>query len=91
VLVQPELLHHFQQRKEINDYFSNFEKNTKSYIKRFFEQAHAIVAQLLPSGLVDNLRKTLGELSIVIEGEYFSSSEFICLRDIQVTQQRNSW
>ena len=91
MLVQPELLHHFQLRKEINDYFSNFEKNTKSYIKRFFDQANAIVDKLLPSGLVNNLRMTLSELSSVIEGEYFSSSEFICLRDIQVTQQKNSW
>ena len=91
MLIQPELLLHFQRRKEINDYISNFEKNTKCYIKRFFDQAHTIVANLLPSGLVDNLRKTLSELSTVIEGEYFSSSEFICLRDIQVSQQKDSW
>ena len=68
----------------------NFEKNTKAYIKKFFEQAHTIVPNLLPSELVENLRKTMCELFAVIEGEYFSTSEFISLRDIQVTQQRNA-
>jgi len=90
VLIQPELIHHFQQRKEINDYFSNFEKNTKAYIKKFFDQAFCIVTNLLPSELVDNLRKTLSDLSTVIEGADFTPGEFMCLRDIQIMQQKNS-
>jgi hypothetical protein len=82
-------MRHFQQRKEINDYFSNFEKNTKAYLKRFFDEAFCIVVNLLPSEMVDNLRSTLTNLSKIIEGDDFDPSELVCLRDIQVTNQKN--
>jgi len=89
-LIQPELLRHFQKRSEIRHYFANFEKNTKTYIKKFFDQAEDIIQNLLPSELVNNLRKTLVDLCSVIEGVYYAPNEFLCLRNIQITHQGNA-
>jgi len=58
-------------------------------MKRFFDRANAVIPSLLPSAVIQNLRTVLLEMANVLEGEFFTSSEIVCLRNTQFLHQRD--
>lgn len=90
VFIHPDLIQYFLLNKEINDYFFKFEKNYKTYIRRFYDNAENLMIKFLPPGLLRNLKVVLEEMSNILKGECYKDTEIPCLRSIQFLHHQDS-